>query len=582
MITVSQIRRGLRKPPHIIVHRLLKIIKEKVRRHTIHKRAAKFNLNKLLKYTKAENLSQLWQNLSQRSFIFERTGFDHEQFLQAYPTEGANIFAKAQQALDHCVDLLGSGSVWLGPEINWHQDYKTGTTWPVLYMRLIDYRNPERSSDVKFPWELSRMQWLIPAGQAYLMTRDQRYAVLVKSVIEDWINANPYGYGINWACTMEVALRIITWTWFFHVFHDSAAWSDNIFQQRFLTSLFLHAEFTAKHLELSDINGNHYTADAAGLCFAGLFFGNCKQALRWAENGWKILITELPRQVFEDGVDFEASIAYHRLVLELFFLPARYREILALPVPVEYRSRLIKMAYFAQAYSRPDGSSPLFGDADDARTLPFGSQKLTDHRYLMGLIGLQWQEQGLLADYVDPMAGEIYWLQGMQNLQQLLNTHRHTQKISSCTFPCGGFYIMRNSEDHIFIDCGPVGLADRGGHGHNDCLSFEAMLDRQLLISDCGAYVYTASYEQRNLFRSTAYHNTPQIDGEEINRLVRWDDLWHFHPDAKHKLLDWQTTPDYTLFSGIHTGYCRLQPEIIVKRTIRLDHAIHQLTIKDE
>ncbi len=35
---------------------------------------------------------------------------------------------------------------------------------------------------------------------------------------------------------------------------------------------------------------------------------------------------------------------------------------------------------------------------------------------------------------------------------------------------------MRNNVDHVFIDCGPLGLAGRGGHGHNDCLAFEAVL----------------------------------------------------------------------------------------------------------
>ena len=59
--------------------------------------------------------------------------------------------------------------------------------------------------------------------------------------------------------------------------------------------------------------------------------------MRWQELGWEILIRELPRQVFADGVDFEASTAYHRLVLELFFLPACYRQSQGLAIPATYQ-----------------------------------------------------------------------------------------------------------------------------------------------------------------------------------------------------------------------------------------------------
>src|SRR5207237_10247168 len=95
----------------------------------------------------------------------------------------------------------------------------------------------------------------------------------------------------------------------------------------------------------------------------------------------------------------------------------------------------------------------------------------------------------------------------------------------SQAFPDGGVVVLRSERDHVFVDCGTVGLAGRGGHGHNDCLSFEAVLDGVPLVTDCGSYVYTASPEWRNRFRSTAFHNTPRIDGAEQNR-IPVDSLW--------------------------------------------------------
>ena len=223
----------------------------------------------------------------------------------------------------------------LGPSIDWLRDFRSGVAWPRRYMRDIEYVNPDDASDVKVPWELSRLQWLMP-GRAGIPARRATSATPRPCApsLESWIDANPYAQSVNWSCTMEAALRILTWTWFFRVFHASRAWADAGFRERFLCALYLHGDFTERHLELSDVNGNHCTADAAGLVFAGLFFGHGARRPRAGSSaGWSLLCEELPRQVLPDGVDFEASVAYHRLVAELFLLPALYRRACGLDVP---------------------------------------------------------------------------------------------------------------------------------------------------------------------------------------------------------------------------------------------------------
>jgi uncharacterized heparinase superfamily protein len=132
----------------------------------------------------------------------------------------------------------------------------------------------------------------------------------------------------------------------------------------------------------------------------------------------------------------------------------------------------------------------------------------------------------------------------------------------------------------VFIDCGPIGLAGRGGHGHNDALSFEAWLEGVPLIIDCGSYVYTASFEARNRFRSTASHNTPSIDNEEINRFIDRDNLWGLHNDARPVCLEWRVNDSEVVFVGTHQGYGRLG--IQVRRTIRFDKTDRSLEITDE
>ena len=576
---IGKIRRGLRKPPRVIVARLFSMLRTQTERLRLPRRAAMLQ-GRLLRELQAPSLDTLWQRLASRPFpawLGPCDVVEVDALCGAH--ERATLLARADAALAHRVDLLGSGPTELGHDIHWHTDFKTGLSWPPRYFADINYNNPDRPSDVKVPWELSRLQWLMPAGQAFLLTRDDRYAAGVRDVLEQWMVANSCGGSVNWSCTMEAALRIFSWSWFFHVFHDAPSWRDAGFRFRFLRALYLHVEFTDRHIERSDVNGNHYTADAAALVVGGLFFGEGQGPQRWQQEGWCILCEEMPRQVFPDGVDFEASVPYHRLVAELFLWPAMHRTAQGLPVESDYRERLAAMARFSRAYSRPNGSVPLWGDADDARVLPFGCQDINDHRYLPTLIGLYLGDPALCHD-APAAAGEVLWVMGPEGMGRWLSQMPAT--LGSQAFPDGGFYVMRTERDHVFIDGGPLGLAGRGGHGHNDCLAFEAVLDGVPLVTDCGAYLYTASYAERNAFRSTAYHNTPQIDGEEINRFIRPDYLWNLHYDAIPSILAWRAEKDHALFMGEHGGYRRLASPVIPRRTILLDFDAHALYIKDE
>jgi uncharacterized heparinase superfamily protein len=577
---ISWVGRALRKPPKVVLHRMLTELHVHADRFRAPRRVQAFDGDALLASTAATDISSLWKQLSSRMYAIPATAIAEADYNGLCPGDAARILREADDALAHRVDLLGTGPVELGTPIEWHRDFKVGKSWPAQFMRDINYSNLGCPSDVKVPWEISRLQWLMPAGQAFLLSGDERYAWAVRDVLDDWIGSNPYAHGVNWACTMEVAMRILSWTWLFHVFSRSQAWADEGFQSRFLRALYLHGEFTERYLERSDINGNHFTADAAALVFAGLFFGRGVAARRWADTGWRMLCDELPRQVTADGVDFEASIPYHRLVLELFFLAARYREAAGLDVSDGYRDRVIAMARFAQLYTRHDGSSPLVGDADDARALPFGGQATGDHRYLAGLVGAHWCVRDLMDGFSGPRA-EIVWTLGRRAAASLPDSDAGARRLTSASFPQGGFHVMRNACDHVFIDCGPVGQAGRGGHGHNDCLSFEAALDGVHLVTDCGAYVYTADAHERNRFRSTGFHNTPQVDGAELNRFVRWDHLWTLHNDAAPELKRWSAGADEDVLVGSHSGYDRLDSPVRPTRRIVLDHGAHALTIED-
>jgi hypothetical protein len=210
--------------------------------------------------------------------------------------------------------------------------------------------------------------------------------------------------------------------------------------------------------------------------------------------------------------------------------------------------------------------------------LPFGGQPINDHRYLLGCIGAAFGDEELACRFSGDRA-ECAWLLGVDATRKLAALPKPTEAPRSVLFREGGYAVLRNGRDHVFIDCGPVGAAGRGWHGHNDVLSFEAFLDGHLLVVDCGTYVYSADYEARNAFRSTAYHNTPKVDGEEVNRLGQ--DLFSLHDDARPEIRGFESGPSTATLSVAHSGYERLSEPVKVLRRITLHHDTHGLTIED-
>ena len=517
------------------------------------------------------DIDTAWRTLSKRTFPFITEGHKLQDCVSALDQNA--IFAKAEQAMAKQIDLLGSGLVTLSTPIDWHSDPKVGHTWPPAFCRAIEYSNKGLPSDVKLPWEISRLQWMLPVGQAFVLTGNERYAEFCREVFEDWLEANPVAYSVNWSCTMEPALRILTWIWFFYVFRDSNAWSDTGFRKNFLKALYMHAIFVERHIERSRINGNHYTADAVGMVWAGIFFHETSKARRWLQEGWQILEDEIRLQIHPDGVDFEASCAYHRLVAELFWIAAHYRKSTGKDPSVEYANRLNSMADVTRHLCRVDGSTPSWGDADDGRALPLGLQEINDHRYLCDLIGLTLGTQSGVSA-VQGGEQEVYWVFG--SLPKI-----HPKPVASKEFPDGGLFVLRDHNTHVVIDCGPVGLAGLGGHGHNDALSFELWCDGHAVVVDPGSYVYTADFEARNRFRFTASHNTPQVGEYEINRPFSFDNLWNLHEDARAEKLLFEIDGCSHRFSGRHFGYTRLSSATIINRHFELNSENGTLLIED-
>jgi hypothetical protein len=577
---VRRARKAAGMPPRVLMARLADELRDQTRRPWVNLYPRLLSDGAVL--GDAATYGALWQRQMAAPFFLtpaDREGYALE-FRRRYPDEVATVIATADAALRHEFDLLGSGVKSLGPKLPWLDDFKTGRHYPVQYCRDIQYMELEKPTDVKVPWELSRCQHFTALGQAYWLTGDERYAEEYRAEIEDWIAVNPFAYSVNWACAMDVALRAINWIWGFYFFAGSRACADPGFQRLLLRNLFLHGEFVFRNLEKGDVNGNHYLSDGAGLVFLGLFFRHTSQGQRWLDQGKTIVFDEMPLQVSDDGVDFEQSTSYQRLVLELFQTSYVLLEKHGEKVPAAHAERLVRMLEFVAAYTKPDGLAPLIGDADDGRVQKLGSQRLNDHRYLVST-GCVRAGRADLKAAAGQFWPESFWMLGPAGAAAFDALPAANDQRGSVAFPAGGFYVLRSPSAHVIVDCGEVGMGGRGGHGHNDITSFELFLNGINVVTDCGAYLYTASREWRNRFRSTAFHNVAQVENEELNRFLGPDALWQLHYDAHPVDLEWKTAGFGGYFCGGHDGYARLVPPVGSVREIHVDPMRPRVVVRD-
>lgn len=431
------------------------------------------------------------------------------------------IATEADRTCEHVFDLLGSGPTPLGEKIDWHTDFKTGHRWnPKTYYKRIRPAPYPGGYDIKVPWELSRCQHFVRLGQAYWITGDEKYAREFVAQVEDWIASNPWPWGVNWACTMDVAIRAVNWLWGYAFFKDSPSLTDD-FLVAFYKSLLVHGRHIYKNLENQEgFTNNHYLADLVGLIYLGILCPEFKEASEWREFGLRELWKEMFKQVYPDGVSFEASIPYHRLVTEFFLYTVILCQRNDIPVPDEVMARLEKMLEFVMYYTKPDGTVPLIGDGDNGRLVRLEvwdppDREWIDHRYLL-VVGAVLFGRPDFARAAGDQWEEAVWLLGdgvgKTSNRALRNSLAPQKQEISSTFPDGGIYILRGPEDeYLMMNAGPNGQNGRGGHAHNDMLSFEFYSRGKSWILDPGTYSYTSDYQSRHLFRSTVYHNTPVV-----------------------------------------------------------------------
>ena len=479
-----------------------------------------------------------------------------------------DVIRHADRLARYQFDFLGHDTLWFGNPIDWHLDPVRGRRSPQTRAMPLEALDPELAGDRRIIWELNRHQWLVRLAQAWVLTGDERYAKACVDAIDGWLDANPQGTGINWADTLEVSLRLISWCWTLLLLRDSPlltpAWITKIF-----AAIWQHASWVRRYRSFRCSSNTHLTGEALGLFYAGTLFPEFVASDRWREIGRAILLSESQAQIHSDGVHFEQSTCQHRYTVEtyLHFLLLASRNGIALPPQVG--ERVQQMVEFLLAIRQPDGAVAAIGDTDGGSLLPLAIRSPHDPCGIFGLAAALFDR----ADFVwaaDGLAPEVAWMMG-ESGARTFDARRGVPPATSPSrvFPSGGYAVMRAGRERdahqMIVDMGPLGCPVSAGHGHADLLSVQCSIFGEPCIVDPGTCTDFAEPQWREFFRNTAAHSTVMVDG--VSQAEAAGPFgWRRHPRVR--LREWHSTPDFDFLDAEHDGYTGLADPVVHRRRV--------------
>jgi hypothetical protein len=481
--------------------------------------------------------------------------------------DAKQIIARAERMIEGCYDLLGFRDLSFGNPPDWHLEPVSQKRAPLKHWSEIDFLDPRIAGDKKITWELNRCQHFLILGRAYWLTGDEKYAETFVAQIESWMRANPPKRGINWTSSLEVAFRSIAWIWSLYFFKNSPHLSPKVFT-RVLKFLYLHARHLETYPSIYFSPNTHLTGEALGLFYIGAIFPEFKRARAWRETGLKILTDALEWQARADGVYFEQTSYYQRYTADFYthlvILAERNKFALSPIIKTKLQQLLEHLLYI----TRPDGTTPFYGDDDGGRLVMLDGRAANDFRStLSNGAAIFWR--GDFKFIADELAEETLWLLGADGAKKFDDIKAHEPRQTSRAFRESGYFVMREAwrrdADFLLIDCGAHG-SQSCGHAHADALSFDLSLEGQQIFVDAGTVTYTGSPATRNHFRSTAAHNALTIDDESQSapsvKPFRWETV------ADANLKTWRAHGRFDYFAGAQNGYARLQSPALHTRSV--------------
>lgn len=469
----------------------------------------------------------------------------------------------ADEICEHRFRLLGYDGVEYGREIDWHLDAVHGKKAPILPWFKIRFLDFAAVGDHKVIWELNRHQHFVTLAKAWVLTDDEKYATELISQWHSWRPSNPYPMGINWASSLEVAFRSLSWLWVRSLLANCPAYSRGL-DRELVQALNLNGAHIEHYLSTYYSPNTHLLGEAVALFFIGTLCVQLRRAEHWQNMGLQIVLREAERQVRGDGSYFEQSLYYHVYALDFFLHFRRLAERNNIQVPQSFDSILSKMLGVLEFLSQagiPEG----FGDDDGGRVFDPSRNRAEHLKDPLSTGAMLLGRRDLSAHAT--LTEEAVWLFGAKAADTLRTDISNRSAVKSDMLESAGICISASSDgcaQQMIIDAGSMGMG-RGGHGHADSMSVTVSLNGRPFLVDSGTFCYGGQEGERNRFRGTAAHNTLLVD-----------DLDQATPDGP---FGWCAQPKtqteyflagrtFSLFAGNHSGYSKLPDPVRHRRFV--------------
>ncbi|MGB6122684.1 MAG: heparinase II/III family protein, partial [Bacteroidota bacterium] len=395
---------------------------------------------------------------------------------------------KAREFLNHRFTFFSFEAEDFGPTISWNRDYLSGKEAPLDFGPTLDYRDPEKCGDIKYAWELNRHHHLVELAKAWYLTGDDAYAHEVTHQVDSWIDSSPYLYGINWASSLESAIRVINWCFCLSLLESGIGTVvKREFVKKWMASIHEHLMFISRNFSGYSSANNHLIGEASGL-FVGAVSCRFAESRKWISKSRQILEREVSRQNWPDGVNKEQALAYQAFVFDFLLLAGQLGGRNSVHFSKEYWSRLEKMAEFIHAMMDEDGEVPRIGDDDDGYVVRLSHRP--DFRQFRSLLATSAILFGR-RDFEAKSFGideKTFWLLGLTKTATP-EAARETGD-GTTSFPHGGYTILSGGGARLVFDSGPLGYLSLAAHGHADALSIVLNYDGRPFLVDPGTYAY--------------------------------------------------------------------------------------------
>jgi uncharacterized heparinase superfamily protein len=485
--------------------------------------------------------------------------------------ESRSLAAEVDSLCAGDIELLGQQ--WPSGQLHdWAIDPESGVRWPwQRYTFDIPRRHGQGPGDIKFVWELSRLQHLqvLALGAHVLGREDARQCCL--TVLDKWLDDNPPYIGLGYVSGIELASRVISiLVAVTYLGQDSF---EPALREKVWRSIVTHGRFIARFPSLHSSANNHLVAESAALFILGSIAPGIPEAGRWREIGWKRLVTEADRQVLPDGAGAEQSPTYLAYTLEWMLISRQVFIAQSGDGNSALDSALRRGAQSISSMADRAGNVPFIGDCDDGVVL---RPRLRETKYLPSLVSAV---AGCLGDATLMHPAFSPDLRAHMLTNSVVPVGRC--KLDSTTFQDGGYTIIRETysgtEIFLLFDHGPLGFAQTAAHGHADALAVWLHVDGKPVLADFGTYRYFADNGFRAWARSTAAHNTVEIAGvsqSEVTGPFNWGKRTEAH------LLERSGSESENKCRAMHSGYAA-EYGVLHERTLTIA-APGKITILDE